>query len=302
MNTQTRLSASRLILLTLACLFTFGLAACGEDDELAIVEPTVDELLSEETTPVTFNLGSKGNFFLFDYAGSRLVGSDTIEVTENYQKSYTKDLRQGKHRIIWFRELSTISEVKDGDWFFVASPRYDPEKRTVSCFDWDAVLLSHSPLPQYCIKEIAVAPYLLPEQKLNYQPLCAEIHIRLSCNIPIGSPRPELVSHDIPFVKEVGIEDNRCILGKSEDQFFGYNGSSSFGVKITSYTSATLSVDVLCPNDGLDNISFSYEVKDGNNSTVIELPKVSIRRGFVTEITGTLGQSTNEYAVSMREM
>jgi len=82
----------------------------------------------------------------------------------------------------------------------------------------------------------------------------------------------------------------------------GYNGSSSFGVKITSYTSATLSVDVLCPNDGLDNISFSYEVKDGNNSTVIELPKVSIRRGFVTEITGTLGQSTNEYAVSMREM
>lgn len=298
MNTQTRLSASRLTVMTLACLMVVCFTACGGDDD----QSTIDELLSEDTTPVTFNLGSKGKFFLFDYAGSRLVGSDTIEVTENYQKSYIKDLRQGKHRIIWFRELSTISEVKDGDCFFVASPRYDPEKRTISCFEWDAGLNFPSPLPQYCVKEIEIAPYLLPEQKLNYQPLCAEIYVRLSCNILVESMRPELVSHDIPFIKEIGIDDNRYVLGKSEDQFFGYNGSSAFGVEATSYTSATLSVDVLCPKDGLDNISFSYEVKDGNNSTVIELPKVSIRRGFVTEITGTLGQSTNEYAVSMREM
>ena len=92
-NTQTKLSARRLIKMTLACLMAVCLAACGGDDE-----PTVDELLSDKTTPVTFEL-PQGDYYMFDYSGSRYVGSDTIHVDRSCK--FEAELRQGKHHIIW---------------------------------------------------------------------------------------------------------------------------------------------------------------------------------------------------------
>ena len=83
-------------LLALTCIFTFALAACGDDDE-----PSVDELLSEETTPIEFELTDfeyYDKYYLFDYAGNRYVGADTIS-----RSKFTINLRQGKHHLIWMK-------------------------------------------------------------------------------------------------------------------------------------------------------------------------------------------------------
>lgn len=295
MNTQTKLSASRLIVMTLACLMAVCLAACGGDDD----EPTVDELLSEETTPITFDLSKKGRHILFDYAGNNLVSSDTIDVEYSDQKLQTIDLRQGKHRLLWMRGLLFADGIDD-EVVFIASPYYDMNSRTVKCQDYDYRLQLTYPLPQFCFKEIEVTPYLMPEQKVEYQPLCAEIYLSLSCDFSLDDEVSMAVS-GIPFVKEVGIEDNRYTLGDVDtttDNGTTFQGDGKRG----RYELALFSKNILCPKDGLDNIQLSYEVmKNGEVIHSASLPLISLRRGYKTSISGPLvGGNTDSFVVEMK--
>ena len=271
MNTQTKLSARRLIVMTLACLMAVCLAACGGDDD----EPTIDELLSEETTPITFDLSKKGRHILFDYAGNNLVSSDTIDVEYSDQKLQTVDLRQGKHRLLWMRGL-LFSEGIDDEVVFIASPYYDMNSRTVKCQDYDYRLQLTYPLPQFCFKEIEVTPYLMPEQKVEYQPLCAEIYLSLSCDFSLDDEVSMAVS-GIPFVKEVGIEDNRYTLG-DVDTTTG-NGTTFQGDgKRGRYEFALFGINILCPKDGLDNVQLHYDVtRNGEVIHSASLPLISLR-------------------------
>lgn len=292
MNTQTKLSASRLIVMTLACFMAVCLAACGGDDE-----PTVDELLSEEATPITFDLPKKGRHILFDYAGNNLVISDTIDVEYSDQKLQTIDLRQGKHRLLWMRGL-LFSEGIDDEIVFIASPYYDTNSRTVKCQDYDYRLQLTYPLPQFCIKEIEVTPYLMPEQKVEYQSLCASIYLHLTCDFS-HDEKLSLAVSGIPFVKEVGIEDNRYTLGDVDGEgtttFQGYNVRDR-------YKLALFSKDILCPKDGLDNVQLRYDVtRNGEVIYSVSLPPISLRRGYKTSISGPLvGGNTDSFVVEMR--
>lgn len=294
MNTQTKLSARRLIKMTLACLMAVCLAACGGDDE-----PTVDELLSEEATPITFDLSKKGRHILFDYAGNNLVNSDTIDVEYSDQKSQTVDLRQGKHRLLWMRGL-LFSEGIDDEVVFIASPYYDINSRTVKCQDYDYRLQLTYPLPQFCFKEIEVTPYLMPEEKVEYQPLCAQIYLSLSCDFSLDDEVSLSVS-GIPFVKEVGIDDNRYTLG-DVDTTTG-NGTTFQGDgKRGRYEFALFGKNILCPKDGLDNLQLHYDVtRNGEVIHSASLPPISLRRGYETAISGPLiGGNTDSFVVEMK--
>lgn len=278
MKTKTFLSASRLAVMALACIFSF--TACGGDDE----EPTVDELLSEETTPITFDLTKRGAHFLFDYAGSSLVGSDTIEIEYNFQKSQTIDLRQGKHRLLWLRGLSKSQDIWDRERFY-ACPYYDIKSGTVKVLDDDYWLALDYPLPQYAVKEIEVTPYLMPEQKIEYQLLCAQIYISFSCDIPTDDD-VSLSVYGIPFVKEVGIEDNRYTMGNANNEAVH---ATTFQGAQGRYNLALFSKNILCPKGGIDNVQLRYEVtRNGSVIYSASLPVISLQRGHETTISGPL--------------
>ena len=294
MNTKAFFPVSRTALLALTCIFTLCFASCGSDDD----EPSVDEILSEETTPVTFDLMKKGRHILFDYAGKRLVGADTIDVEYLDQKSQTIDLRQGKHRLLWMRGL-LFSEGIDDEMVFIASPYYDVKSGTVKCQDYDYRLQLNYPLPQYYIKEMEVTPYLMPEQKVEYQLLCADIYLSLSCDFSIDDDLRLAVS-GIPFVKEIGIDYNRYTLGDANKGVVNgttFQGSGTQG----RYNLALFSKNILCPKDGLDNVQLFYEVeRNGTKIYSASLPPISLRRGYKTTLSGPLvGGQTSDFTVEM---
>ena len=293
MNTKTFLFVSRMALPALACIFTLGFTACGGDDD----EPSVDERLSEETTAITFNLMKKGRHILFDYAGNRLVRADTIDVEYSDQKIQTIDLRQGKHRLLWMRGLLFSEGIYD-EVVFIASPYYDVKSGTVKCQDNDYRLQLNYPLPQYFIKEMDVTPYLMPEQKVEYQLLCTQINLRLSCDFPIDDDVSMSVS-GIPFVKEVGIENNRYTLGVNKEVISAttFQGSGVQG----RYNLALFGKNILCPKDGLDNVQLNYEVtRNGAKIYSASLPPISLKRGYKTTISGPLvGGQPGDFTVEM---
>ena len=68
MKAKELFSTNGLAALVLACLAIHGVTACSSDED----EPSVEELLSDKTTPVTFELKA-GYYHLFDFAGSHYV-------------------------------------------------------------------------------------------------------------------------------------------------------------------------------------------------------------------------------------
>lgn len=290
MKAKRFLFASRFAAVVFAIAFSIGFAACSNDDE-----QDIDDILSEDTTPITFDLTKRGTHFLFDYAGSNLVGSDTIDVEYNFQKSQTIDLRQGKHRLLWLRGLSKSQTILEER--FYACPYYDTKNRTVKILDNDYWLPLNYPLPQYTARELEVTPYLMPEQKVEYQQLCARIYIRFTCNFPIEDEVSLSVS-GIPFVREVGVEDGRYTLGDVNE---GVYATTFQGVN-DRYNLALFSKNILCPKGGIDNVKLHYEVT--RNGVVIHsasLPTISLQRGYETTISGPLvnGQQS-DFTIEMK--
>lgn len=278
MKIKDLFSASQLVVLVLACIFTLGFAACGGDDE-----PSVDELLSEETTPITFDL-TKGTHFLFDYAGSNLVGADTIDIQYSSKESRNVDLRQGKHRLLWMRGLSgsSVNGIKDN------SQGIDYDLKTGMVVSNSANPVFY-PAPQYCIKNIEVTPYLMPTQNLEYQYLCAELHIFITSDTPIDDG-DDIILHGFPCVKSIGLDDNRYTTKESVALYVGYNKApGEYSIMFDKYT--------LCPKDGLDNIELSL-YKAGVK--IVSLPRISLQRGHVTGIIGPLSGNPGDYTVTMQ--
>lgn len=277
---------SYFMLLTLAACMTITFYACNGNDD----ESTINELLSEETTPVDFEFSGYSHFygsynFLFDYAGNNLVGSDTIA-----RSSCTLNLRQGKHKLIWINGLwptfslsPDIVEKKFGVY-------YEPKSHTVTNSYVDG---NTDQIIVYCEKDLEVSPYLLPVQKIEYKHLTCVLRIDVTdeakwftwSSSKTGS-KGRITG--IPSVKSVSLDNNKHSL----------NDIALPTDSISRYENFFM----LCPSDGLDNIQPVAEIidKDGNSMKPTPIPKFSLRRGQVTTLRGPLlSGSTSDWTVTM---
>lgn len=317
MNTQTKLSASRLIVMTLACLMAVCLAACGGDDN----EPTVDEFLSDKTTPVTFEL-PQGDYYMFDYSGSRYVGSDTIHVDRSCK--FEAELRQGKHHIIWislgnedkqfYLQLNWVDNSMDG------SPVFDTLTRKI-------LHAGNNRSLGYGMTDIEVSPYLLPIQKVEFEKITACLKIEATDKLPyepyfdgnysfkaLPGFRKELYYEAYFFgigmftdfyLVTLSTDNGSYIIDSESRDIIVGTGAFYFNESpkcYYDYDAQSPIVMTLCPKDGLNDIQLVAEIKEQSGKAVptTMLPKFSLRRGYTTRLSGPLfSGSTADWTVTM---
>lgn len=290
MKTKELFSTNNLTILVLACLAILGLTACSGDDE-----PSIDELLSDKTTPVTFEIGRSGDFLLFDYAGSNFVDSHTIHqryFNSSSPKTTELNLRQGKHHFIW---LKTSEDAAEGTTF-------NPANKTIS-----------TPYPEnmnYAEYDYEVTDYIAPAHKPNFMPLTTGIKIIVTdYSEEVEKPaRPVLVWHEaktikigemngFPLVTYLSLHggDYKITDNKTGSIYTTYN---VYSTEVT----VTYSGTILCPEEGIDNIQLQADVKGADGSPVYTttLPKFSVKRGYTTVLRGPLfSGSTSDWTVTL---
>ena len=192
MNTQTKLSASRLTVMTLACLMAVCLAACGGDDD----EPTVDELLSTATTQVEFRLpNDRHTYTMYDCAGSHLVGTYTTAGGEKC----TLSLRQGKHHIVWFMDFDN------------ESVKYEPEDNALTALSEDGMASS----VYYQENDLDVSPYAMEMQHVScYKEATCRLVVTLADvteNLALPDGNDKIIGRvtGLPLVRTVSLSDSK---------------------------------------------------------------------------------------------
>lgn len=317
--------------MALAVVLSMLTASCGSDggnDE----GNTADEPLSEETTPVTFVIDN-GLFYMFDYSGSRYIGSDTVEIWNgrtDLKNNVDMDLRQGKHHVLWMTGLSLYDwDRYSGDPSYI---HFDPNTQIITA-------TGKEPLYSYGVKyaefDVNVKEYLLPKQEVTLKPLTAKIKVEITdfskyIKSDFNQRYAIGVMKGYPYVSSVSLKGNNYTIADAssdyslelKDDKAGYTVSESpTEALISSYTileeipfeSSWLGVTdisvsvqdshyILCPAQGLDNIQLTAEVQDknGNPITTTVLPKISLRRGYTTVLRGPLFSGTTyEWMVTM---
>lgn len=315
MKTNKFQFASRLAFLALATVVTSGFVACGGDDEDNNIQPPVgkEDVLSDDTTPIDFTFDDypiSWPHVFFDYAGSKYIGTDTL--SKGSKK--TIDLRQGNHRILWFKGLSD----NDYGYFGADAPNfeqryfdgihYNPDEGTVVSFETQA----YSKKISFSEKEMTITPYLMPAQKVKF-----DIHVtgRVVVNVTDwtekmvqklqsatnGSVDIEKIGtlRGLPFVKKVALKDIQYEKGnndtKQEVRVY-YFPENSVYVSVEE-------IEMLCPLNGMDGIELTADVKDVDGSSLIttKIPAFSVKRGYITTLTGPLfSGSTSDWTVTMK--
>lgn len=315
MKTKAFLSASRIVALVLACVISIGFDACGSDDD----KPSVNDLLSDKTTPVTFELDC-GDYYVFDYSGSSLVGSDTMHVEKSGK--YDVNLRQGNHHIIWI-SLGDNQNQYFPQWTMVEDgPFFDTSTRRI------LHAVNNSNLG-YGTTDIEVSSYLLPIQKVEIEKITTCLKIEATDKLPYepyydgnylfqgipGSMGKDLYYIGYVFdigtftglypVKSISADNGSCIIDSesrsitvgSEVVFFNESPKYYFA-----YDAFSPKVIMLCPKDGLNNIQLETEIKEQSGRIVptTTLPKFSLRRGYTTALRGPLfSGSATDWVVTM---
>ena len=320
MKTRTPFTVNRLTLLTLTCMFTLAFTACVGDDDS---EPTIDELLSEETTPIEFKFGTIqdrcNQYILFDYAGNHYVGTDTIDVAYKC----TLALRRGKHQLLWIYGLDNNDCLNrrwnnTGDMYY-AGVHYNPDEKSFSVYDEYADVTN----VKYSEKEIEITPYLMTPQQIRFADyISASIQIFIT-DIPNGTAMPEWVESahgwdrvkigvvsNIPSVRTVALKNNDYILQKeaTRDLYLQVDTEHRWSDQPDeSFRDAGLEINelyyaTLCPLNGLDNIYLNLEVWDmnGYSLSTTPLPRFNLRRGQTTILRGPLfSGSTSDWMITM---
>jgi len=293
---------------------TAVLTSCSKDDE-----PSVDEILSEETTPVDFeitNFDWTRDAMLFDYAGNNYVGSDTFSRGRNII-----DLRQGRHHLVWFIGLAgdkiEVNWTNGGDnivWRETPGPHYDPISRNVTNNSSSGM----TSMLSYCEHDLEVRPYPMSVQKFE----CSEF---LTANVSVivtdahpDFPNPELTDTGgwgaeyeavgslaiSPSIKAVSLNGSLYETDKEEYRNAVYARSSADYVFSSDVEKVkTGPFCMLCPEGGLNGISLAADVHDMNGCPVstTPIPKFSIRRGYTTVLCGPLfSGSASDWTVEMR--
>ena len=295
MKTKAICFASRLLTMAFAVCVSLSFAACGDDDE-----PSVDEILSDKTTPVTFKLENR-KYFLFDFAGSHYVGSDTLNLYRSKTADKTEiELRQGQHHLLWFKGLSTEEDY----WDDFEGVRFDPATQTVksnaNTYGWRII--------NYAECDIKVPEYLLPPQKLEWNMLNADVVINIT-DQELAADKVEK-KHDasigtidgLPNVSSLTIHGDNYILSddpmpiKIRTDYYNGGGiyKGVFSIKLShTYT-------IFCPESGFHNVQLTPNILDtnGNRIATTAMPSFSLRRGYITVLTGPLfSGSTSDWTV-----
>lgn len=284
MRTKAFFSVSRLVVLALTCIFTFCLAACGSDDD----EQTVENMLSDKTTPVTFELVA-GKYYVFDYSGSRYVGSDTIYEYHGIPTAIYKvdvPLRWGSHHLVWFKGL-------EGPGYGSSlNVDYSPETKTIDATENGREL-------EYAECDVNVAEYLLPAQKLEWEPLTASVIINFNNypfnsydtspypNIPVKYNSPVIIGRvkGFPVVTSASVNSNQYQALPETAEVSIAATATRDGIE---YSTRAVNY-ILCPQEGLA-VQLTAEVldKDGKPMSTTEIPKFPLRRGYTTIAWGPL--------------
>ena len=290
------------VLFAVCCTLCFVSCSGEEEDVENEFTNVTEEVLSVETTPVTFDFGSYGKYTLFDYAANgTYVGSDTVELKKPHTTS-TIELRQGKHEVVWIDYRHSASEylnAANNSYFF--GVHFLPESK-VFREEIPKLPVEYGPLPDpvfYWKKNINVSPYLLPTQKSDFMSVTCSVEIEATEDHASASWSGEGVITGIPIITDVGLDDNRhkiCTETSSAPIFFYCDEKIVFDETISDY-SYNISIHgkecfhILCPQGGLDDIQLSCNIKgdDGHYTTTTPLPKISIRRGYTTRIYGSFG-------------
>lgn len=285
MKKRAPLFASYLTVLTLACVFTFSLIACSDDDD----EPTIDELLSEETTPIDFEFEDfeyHDRYFLFDYAGNNYVGSDTLTTSK-----CTLDLRQGKHHLIWMKGLYG----RDVDFI--------PQNRTFSGYTSNINVT-------YTEMDIEVSPFLMPVKKVTLKKK-KQIEGNTSLAIMVTDIdkvdiNDEIDINDInaskkikvtgfPFMNNISLDGNSYEIEKEIYTYWVH-------FIISKEDLVGISLHTLCPTSRIEDIQLKVEVWDAKGKPIptTTLPKISLECGYTTDLHGPLfSGSTADWTVTM---
>lgn len=301
MNTQTRLSASRLIVMTLVCLMAVCLAACGGDDE---EETTAEEILSIDTTPVTFTTGEKGTYYLYDYTiGEELVGAHVFTTKWSGDK-IAVNLRRGRHKLLWITGIhnnipiehpSSVAQTLHGTHYYA-------EGDSIVWYDNE---LDFGFGVRYCEQDIYVTDHIPLTQPILFTRATSCVQI-MSTDF---SPLLDMADGDelfgvgsivvSPFVKTMSLmgKDFKVINGGTSGNIFVKNIPESGYSCVTAVTRL-----FLCPKDGLQDVEVQCSVfdKGGNIIPTTTLPKISIKRGYTTHLEGPLfSGSTSDWKVLM---
>lgn len=311
MKAKTFFPASRLAALALATITVFTFSACSGDDD----EPSVDDILSTETTPIEFRFPEYDRYFMFDYAGNNYVGSDSVEAY-----GCTLDLRQGKHRLIWFKSLDY--EDISVDWQY-GGPKYNigvhynPSDKTLTNYSESGNVSKMA----YSDKELEVSPYLLPTQQVHFDKYATgSISVRVTdtaqnANFEKRTSTAEVdewsyisyigIVKGFPSVRTVSIANGDSKIDKES-----FNSAISTHVHYTKYhenvryeiSDISAEVNILCPLNGINDIQLTAELNDshGNLIPTTALPKCSLRRGYTTVLRGPLfSGSSADWTVTM---
>lgn len=304
--TTTSHFASCIAFLALTLTTTISFSSCSGTGEL-------EEMLSAETTPVTFRIEAYDNPVFFDYTeGWRYIGSDTVKNDQSKASAQVLNLHQGKHNIVAAKGIDKNTNDK------ATGIRFDPDRRVFylhSVHDGYQALFEGEESPYlgvpheaayYWHRQLEVSPYLLPEQQPQYQPVTATLQIVITDpnnrDIMPGQDFQWAGSiTDVPVVEEVGIESDKSYkLREQPHEFFvGFSRHGIYG----NYPIITYQYITLCPLEGLNNITLPCIVTDEHGQVVptTPLPKFSLRRGHTTILSGPLYSGTaSDWTVEMK--
>lgn len=318
MKTSKSQFASCLAALALATSLTVSFTACSSDDD----EPSVDEVLSTETTPVEFSFPSYkqyDRYTFFDYAGRTFIGSDTL-----VSRSGCKlDLRQGKHNLLWIKGLDNGGVYPEywkypGMVKYYDGVHYDPQSMTFETYGEPEDIHELS----YAEQPLEVYPTLLPVQDVMFNKhVTSTIVVRVTDvtdKFPINEQTPVYDVEDLHYNQFIGSMKGypyvRSVALAGKD--YKYDGETfSSGIAATVHYSKYFTeikydvtdtwvnyAEVLCPLGGLDNIQLTPEIKDRDGRLIptTVLPKFSIRRDSKTVLEGPLfSGSTADWKVTM---
>lgn len=273
MKTKTFFPVRLLVSLALTCAFTLTFITCGDNDG---DEPATDDLLSEETTPIDFELldyDPYEEYVLFDYAGNRYIGSDTIT-----RSKYTLDLRQGKHHLLWMKGQ------------YGESIGFNPEDKTFNMINRECFNM------QYYEMDLEVTPYLMPVKKIQ----CKDEKV-IPCSrcglVIYATDEDEMSTLDIKDIKVTGFPSVRTISWNGgnyqlEDRYDGIYLIGGLGELYTA-----------CPTKGFDGVEVRIYMWNARNELIptTQLPKFNLRQDYVTTLCGPLfSGNTSDWTVTMK--
>lgn len=270
MKTKTFFSVRLLVSLALTCVFTLTFITCSNNDG---DEPAIDDLLSEETTPIDFELldyEPYEEYVLFDYAGNRYIGSDTIT-----RSKCTLDLRQGKHHLLWMKGR------------FGESIGFNPEDKTFNMVNRECFNIPYHEV------DLEVTPYLMPVKKIQ----CNDEKVISHCCLVIDPTDIDKMSIlDVKDIKVTGFPSVRTISwdGSSYQLEDRYDGVYLIGGLGELYTA--------CPTKGFDGVEVRIYMWNARDELIpaTQLPKFNLHQDYVTTLCGPLfSGNTSDWTVTM---